>query len=116
MFKNWFKRRATELIVTINPWEGSGGFYVAGFRRHLEGIAQKLSEAGWRRVKVSFNQEFGCAELHDADKGIIARVKVHGSECSPYEAIVRTDLPAEMKEHFSKAFPFDTRFQALSVW
>ncbi len=100
----------------IDPWTESGGTYVATFRRHLDDIARRLSEQGWRRVQTSFNSDFGCAELHDADKGVIARVKVHGSECSPYEAIVRTDLPDDMKALFSGFLPVRVKFQTLSAW
>lgn len=118
MLGKWLRRRKAALPTIIDPWLHAEGTYVGGFRKQLSEIAEELSKTSWRRVKVCFNPDFGCAELYDVDKGVIARIKVHGSECSPYEAIIRTDFPlsAKVQVLFSRVLPVRVEFQTVNTW
>lgn len=118
MFRKWLRRRKEALPTIIDPWFHAEGTYVGSFRKQLSEIAEELSKMSWRRVKARFDPDFGCAELYDVDKGVIARVKVHGECCAPYEAIVRTDNPLlpQVQGLFSRILPVRVEFQTVNTW
>jgi hypothetical protein len=79
----------------------------------LDEIAVSFSEKG-QSVHTRFNLQLKCAELHVLGGDVVARVKVHGSEGAPNEAIVDTRLPESAKELFARLLPVKVRFEALA--
>ena len=109
----WFFKifTRTPAIIPTDPWEGSGSTYVAGFQNNLDRVAQTLSRKGFS-VRSRFNREFGYAELYVPEAGIIAHVRVHGSDCAPYEAVITPlSLSKGVRELLTNAFPFPVKFR-----
>ena len=106
------KQASETMARLIDPWKGSEGFYVAGFRRHLDKIAKALSQKD-RAVYTRFNSELRCAELCVPFGDVLARVAVHGECCAPYEAVITTlSLPEGAKALFTEAFsPLPVEFK-----
>ena len=93
----------------LDSWDGSNGYYVHDFRGELDGIAEALGA----NVRTRFNLPLGCAELYN-EWGVIARIKVHGGECLPYEAVITSPapLPSATAALFWKAIPLDLKFES----
>ena len=104
----WFLRRSnpTATVETIDPWDGSGGFYVSELRYRLDKIARLLSHEG-RLVCTRFVPDLKCAELYVLGEGVVARVAAHGETCAIYRVIVtRHSLPESEEDLFSKNLPY----------
>lgn len=109
--KRTLTRTATQAVQAIDPWDGSGGTYVGEFRRYFDEIITALSVG--RTVRHRFNQDLCCAEFYHLDQ-VVARVKVHGEVCCPYEAIVSTSLP-EADRQFFRVLPVRVEFEELAI-
>lgn len=105
----------TTTTETVDPWSGSGGMYVARFRRHLDDIARLLSREGYL-VRTRFSRQHKCVELYVHEMDICCQVIVHGCECEPYKAIV-TDfsLSEEDRKFFIKLLPVRVEFETATA-
>lgn len=127
-FKRLLSFRSKNPIARVaakvaDPWAGSGGMYVGAYRRPIEAICEQL-ETLEREGPSPKDVVFGCrflssekaAEVYECLHGVVvsrlALVKVHGSECAPYEAIVIGALSKEEQEVFDKNLPTRVVFQA----
>src|SRR3989344_1343028 len=111
--KRLFRRAQT--AATIDPWSGSGCYYVARYRSQLDSVATELMrEHVPKDIRTRFNAKFGRAELCTPYGDIVAVVRVEGECCSPTNAKVFADVPEEAKALFEKMLPLPVRFVALS--
>ena len=55
----------------IDPWQGSGGYYVKQFRGKLDDIAQELSKEG-NLVFTRFVRNLKCAEFYTPEGDVLA--------------------------------------------
>ncbi len=114
----WPRKKTQAAPVTIpvpDLWEGVAGNYIAMYRDKLEKIARTLAEVTKRSVKTLFNRELKCVEFVDEKNGeVLVHVRVHGSEGSPYETLVDTDLGAIAEGLFVGMLP-KVRFEKFAV-
>ena len=89
----------TSPVTDLWSYNYSLSFYVCRFKCQIDQVATALG------LHNRFNPNRGCAELYD-EWGILARVNVHGSEASPYEAVITSQqpLPISTRELFARAF------------
>ena len=119
---DWFKKAGTIIARVLkiskrDPWgKCHDSYYVYHFRTVLDSIAKKISlQEGSPPVYTRFNPHLRAAELHSRD-GVLARVKMRGSEGVPYEAVVASNLPKASRALFRESFPeqITVVFKAMS--
>lgn len=83
--------------------------YVMQFRKELKDIAKRIRRHGYSHPGVYINREQAYAEIRTlcGFGRLVALIKVHGSESTPFRAIVRsvTPLPTQVQAEFTKAMP-----------
>lgn len=88
---------------SVDPWEGAGASdsYVVKFRKPLDELAVLLSGDARSFVSTRFNQRRGCAELHNGEGEIVARIYVEGEMATPTTAVITTNLSENSKKLFA---------------
>ncbi len=74
-----------------DPWEDGDCTYVYFFRQILDEFALTLGAyTRWHQSEV---ESESCAQIVSEERGVLARINVHGNDGSPYEAIIKEISP-----------------------